>query len=263
MRNILLSVVVIAVLVGAGIGGTLATWSDSETSAGNTIETGSMDLVVNGADDAPWGTGVPQKVAIECMIPEKQFGPYEVELWNAGQCTETSSAYIHIKNAICENVPAKEGSGYVDPETGVISPEPELVAQYGGKVDCTEVPGVGRLGDNCCMASFITIWIYLDDGTLIYEGPIEPIVCEEIYLMELEPCQPRTIYLYFQLWQPSEEDFGLNYIPSPEELGLAPGDEGYDAALMEWMKFNDWPSAVTMKDKITFDMEFDLVLWDP
>ncbi len=254
MKSIVLSLVVVAVLVAAGVGGTLATWSDSETSIGNTIETGSVDLMVNGADDEPWGTGVPQKVAIECMIPEKMFGPFEVELWNAGQCTQPSSAYIHIKNAICEAVPAKEGSGYVDPITGVISPEPELVAQYGGKVDCTEVPGVGRIGDDCCMATFVNIWIYLEDGTLIYEGPIEPIVCQEIYLTDLVPCQPQMIFLYFQLQQPSEEDFGLNYIPNE-------GEDGYDA--MQYAKFNDWPSAALMKDKITFDMEFDLVLWDP
>jgi len=39
MKSIVLSVVVISALLVGGIGGTLATWSDSETSEDNYIET--------------------------------------------------------------------------------------------------------------------------------------------------------------------------------------------------------------------------------
>jgi len=269
MRNVLLSLVVFAVLVSGAVGGTLATWSDSETSLGNVIETGSLDLRVNNADDLPWGTGVPVKVNITCMIPCKVFGPYKVDLWNAGQCENASHAYIHVKNVTCSNVEAKEGSGYLNrtlnPD-GLRMPEPELVAQYGGKVDCTTVPGVGRIGENCTLDDYIYMWIMLDNTTTpkigttypnttcVYQGKMNASVCSEMYLFDLMPCTPRSIYLWFHLPQPSEEDFGLNYIPNP-------GQTGYDP--QEYTKFNDWPSWALMKDKISFDMEFDLWLEDP
>jgi predicted ribosomally synthesized peptide with SipW-like signal peptide len=271
MKSIFLSVVIICAIAISGIGGTLATWSDSETSMDNRIETGSVDLMVNYADDLPWGTGVPAKVQIDCMIPCKVYGPYPVDLWNAGQCTQPSAAFFHLKNMECSNIPAKEGSGYRCPETGVISPEPELVAQYGGKVNCVEVPGIGRTGDDCSMKSHVYIWIMLDDtvpeqdvdydeDVCAYQGKINPIICEEIYLFDLVPCQPRTIYLWFHLQQDSEEmyfgdDDFIN--PDPWEADLTP--EQY----MYWLKFNDWPSWAVMKDRADFDIEFDLWLYDP
>jgi predicted ribosomally synthesized peptide with SipW-like signal peptide len=265
MKNVLLSVVIVAVLLAGGLGGTFATWSDSETSMDNSIQTGSVDLLVNGYDDEPWGEGVPSKVAIDCMIPCKVYGPFEVELWNAGQCTQPSTAFIHIKNAECSNIPAKEGSGYEDPETGIISPEPELVAQYGGKVNCVTVDGIGRTGDDCSMRSHVYMWIMLDDtvpevgvtyteDVCAYQGKMLPAIGEEMELFELIPCQPKTIYLWFHLQQEPEELYGLNYFPNP-------GETGYNE--MEWLKFNDWPSWALMKDKIVFDMEFDLWLQDP
>jgi len=271
-RNLILAVVVIAALSIAGAGGVFATWSDSETSMGNIIETGSVDLKVNGADDAPWGAGVPSKVDIECMIPSKWYGPYEVELWHAGQCTVNSSAYIHFKDMCCSNVlpkvnPYPDGgsycwnmsygpdatTGYADPVTGDLKPEPELVAEYGGKVNCRTVPGVGVIGDGCSMKSSVEIMVTDEAGNMI----VEPVVIgalegEEIYLFDLEPCHARTIYLWFRLHQYTEEEFFLNIFPNPDEGGNE----------MEWAKFNDWPSAALMKDKLSFSMEFDLVLWD-
>jgi predicted ribosomally synthesized peptide with SipW-like signal peptide len=295
-RNLILAVVVVAALSLAGAGGVFATWSDSEVSFNNTIATGSLDLKVNGADDAPWGEGVPAKVTIECMIPQKFYGPYEIELWNAGQCQFPSHAYIHFKDMECSNVEPKvnpypdggsvcwymnygpdASTGYPDPSinnpySGDLKPEPELVAEYGGKVDCTMVPGVGVDGDDCSMGSGVRMMICNStdpedvlvnpEGTrlidLFYKWE-----CQEIWLFDLMPCQPRTIYLYFYLIQEPEEDFGLNLIKHPDELGIDPDDEDeYAAALLHWKKFNDWPSWRYMKDKITFDIEFDLWLED-
>ena len=110
-KNLILAVVVVAALSLAGASGVFATWSDSEVSLGNTIETGSLDLKVNGADDQRvladgtvlWGEGVPAKVKIECMVPGLLYGPYEVELWNAGQCQFPSKAFIHVKTLECGN----------------------------------------------------------------------------------------------------------------------------------------------------------------
>ena len=183
-KHIILAVVVVAALVVAGTSGVFATWSDSETSFDNTIATGSVDLKVNGADDEPWGTGVPTKFSIECMIPQKFYGPYEVELWNAGQCIFPSHAYLMVKRIECGNVlpkvnPFPEGGSYYwyenhgpdattgypappdDPNAGDLKPEPELVAEHGGKVNCFEVPGIGAEGDECSMGTHTEMIITL------------------------------------------------------------------------------------------------------
>jgi predicted ribosomally synthesized peptide with SipW-like signal peptide len=266
MKSIFLTVVVICALAIGGVGGTLATWSDSEVSLGNTITTGSVDLRVNGADDEPWGTGVPTKVDIECMVPCKMYGPFEVTLWNAGICEFPSRAYIHLKDACCFNAEPKEGTGYQCPETGDMKPEPELVAEFGGKVNCLIVDGIGEaVGDTCSMASHVRMWVVADDPTyvpidddpnplVVVEGKLGTLECEEFYLFDLEPCIERTIYLWFHLQQESEEDFGFDYIADP-------GEPGYNE--LYWIKFNDWPSWSMMRDKIQFSLEFDLLLEDP
>jgi predicted ribosomally synthesized peptide with SipW-like signal peptide len=299
-RNVILAVVVIAALSLAGAGGVFATWSDSEVSFNNTIETGSVDLKVNGADDLPYGTGVPVKVNVTCMIPLKYYGPYEIELWNAGQCNFSSHAYIHVKSLNCSNAlpkvntydpndPNSGGSlcwyenygqdattGYPDPSTGQsysgdLKPEPELVAEYGGKVDCVYVPGVGVDGDDCSMGSGVRMIItnstdvndvLVNPQGVSMQDELDKWVCNEIWLFDLMPCQPRTIYLWFYMTQDSEEDFGYNFFKTPQELGLDPGSEVGKQAQLRHDKFNDWPSWRYMKDKVTLDIEFDLWLED-
>jgi len=301
MKSIFLSIIVISALVIAALGGTFATWSDSETSAGNYIETGSLDLKVNGADDAPWGEGVPIKVGVTCVVPDVVYGPYEVELWNAGQCTYDSQAFLHVKRVQCYNVepkvnpypdggsaywPAGESTGYEDPDTGIgdyvpapslLKPEPELVAEYGGKVDCTTVVGIGPEGDDCSMGSH-TVMIITDtdtdpytadpDRTIMISDELGKWLCKEIYLFDLAPCQPETIYIWFYVKQDREEDWARDYIPDPyfdtvPDLAgnnFLANDPDYAAKLLHWEKFNDWPSNALMKDKVEFDVEFDLVL---
>ena len=285
-KSLILAVVVVVALVVAGTGGVFATWSDSEVSEDNIIRTGSLDLKVNGADDAPWGDGVPTKVAIDCMIPDRMYGPFEVELWNAGICDTPSATFIHFKDYFCFNIepkdnpypdggsecwPAGETTGYPDPTvdlpySGDLKPEPELVAEYGGKVDCTWVDGIGgAMGDNCSMLAAVTVYVFDEDGTLLI-GPelLGDVYCQEIYLFHLNPCEPRTIYLWFSLYQFTEEDFGANYFLTPEELGIDPATHPneYEAAYMHWLKFNDWPSWAYMRDAVSFRLEFDILL-DP
>lgn len=291
-RNIILAVVVVVALTIAGVGGVFATWADSEISHDNIIRTGSLDLKVNGADDEPWGTGVPLLVDIECMIPDKYYGPYKIELWNAGQCQFASHAYLHLKSYNCSNIEPKinpypkGGSAYWapnattgypapddDPNAGQLKPEPELVAEHGGKVNCVTVPGIGAVGDECSMGSHI--WMYVT-GTvdapltpnvdIIYASTFEKWLCKEIYLFDLMPCVSKTIYLWFYMEQESEELWGYDLInpdPGDKEFPDQTTDPiGYAAAMLHWQKFNDWPSWALMKDQVVFDLEFDLWLED-
>jgi predicted ribosomally synthesized peptide with SipW-like signal peptide len=284
-KSIILAVVGVVALVVAGTSGVFATWSDSEVSENNIIRTGSLDLKVNGADDLRvdadgtvlWGQGVPSKVDIECMVPCNWYGPFEVELWNSGQCEFVPEAFIHFKDYYCFNIPPKVnpypdgGSRYWPPDTstgypclvtGDLKPEPELVAEFGGKVDCTYVDGVGGpLGDGCSMMAAVEV-IVTDEEYNIIIGPqrLGELYCQELYLFPLPPCEARTIYLFFKLYQFTEEDFNFNYFLHPDEQELEPGTPAYEAAYMHWLKFNDWPSWAYMKDAVSFSMEFDLWL---
>jgi predicted ribosomally synthesized peptide with SipW-like signal peptide len=278
-KSIILAVVVVVALVVAGTSGVFATWSDSEVSEGNFIATGALDLKVNGADDAPWGEGVPTKVFIDCMIPGIWYYGGEVELWNAGICEFPSEAFIHFKDYFCFNVepkvnpypdggsmywPEGETTGYVCPVTGDLKPEPELVAEFGGKVDCTEVPGVGGpLGDTCSMMSAVEVMVFDEAGNLLI-GPalLGDLYCHEIFLFDLWPCEARSIELWFRLYQYPEEAFGHNFFLHPDELQIDPVEfpREYEAALHHWIKFNDWPSYAYMRDAVSFSMEFDVLL---
>jgi predicted ribosomally synthesized peptide with SipW-like signal peptide len=285
-KSIILAVVVVVALVVAGTSGVFATWSDSETSQFNYISTGSLDLKVNGADDLPYGTGVPSKVFIECMTPCHWYYGGEAELWHAGQCDTPALAYIHFMDYWCFNIlpkvnpedpadggsdfwPRGETTGYVCPETGALKPEPELVAEFGGWVDSVYVEGLQRaVGDTCSMAAAVECWVVDEAGnTLIPPTLMQDLYCREIPLFELKPCEPRMIYLYFKLHQFSEEDFfgEADFILDPWDADFPDPEvdpRGYEAAYMHWLKFNDWPSWAYMRDAVSFNMEFDILL-DP
>lgn len=103
-KLLLIGLVLVGSLVVVGMGGTLATWSDSETSYGNYIETGSVDLLVAkcdsdwanpGAfkDDTPWGVGLDPCFDAS-LAPGRNYTCYSL-LWNAG-CVD-AKAYLNIK----------------------------------------------------------------------------------------------------------------------------------------------------------------------
>jgi predicted ribosomally synthesized peptide with SipW-like signal peptide len=109
-KVLLVSLVLLGSLVLGGMGGTLATWSDSETSQGNYIETGSVDLLVAkcdidwanpGAfkDDQPWGVGL-DPCFDAWLVPERNYTCCSL-LWNAG-CVD-AKAYLHIKTVSDSN----------------------------------------------------------------------------------------------------------------------------------------------------------------
>ena len=112
MKTTLLITLALLVVVSVAVslaGGTFATWSDSETSEGNYIETGSIDLLVAkcdadwqnpGAfkDDLPYGVGLDP--CFDTSLAPGTYTRYSL-LWNAG-CID-AEAYLHIKNVSDSN----------------------------------------------------------------------------------------------------------------------------------------------------------------
>ena len=106
---IALAVVVVVSVAVSLVGGTFATWSDSETSHGNRIETGSLDLLVAKCDadwqnpgvfkdDLPYGLGLDPY--FDTSLLPGTYTRYSL-LWNAG-CVD-AEAYLHIKNVSDSN----------------------------------------------------------------------------------------------------------------------------------------------------------------
>jgi len=130
----------VLVLIGVAlpmVGGTMATWSDSETMMGNYIETGCLDLKVNTADDEPWGGGLEPCFNIPELELERTY-PCYLLLWNAGDVDGV--AYLHIKNVADNELSANtimdvwyDDDG--DPETPLVLVESDPIAD----LDCEEI----------------------------------------------------------------------------------------------------------------------------
>jgi len=147
MKLLAISLLVIGTLVIAGIGGTLATWSDSETSAGNYIETGSVDLLVAKCDDdwqnpgpfkddQPWGTGLDP--CFDTSLMPGNYTCYSL-LWNAG-CVD-AEASLRINNVSDVNGPSTYTTMSIwydydgDPTTSPLLVASDTIAS----LDCTEI----------------------------------------------------------------------------------------------------------------------------
>jgi hypothetical protein len=91
MKNILMSVVVITTLVGAGIGGTFAGFVDTEVSEGNFVQAGISDLLVNGKND-PIGPKLRFVHAAPCKSVD-----FWVDVYNWGEC-QGGDLYLHFKD---------------------------------------------------------------------------------------------------------------------------------------------------------------------
>ena len=192
MKNIFLSVVVVATLVAAGVGGTLADFSDIEMSEDNFFSTGSLDLAVSDYTGMEYnGTNVPaiyeQSDAWPCCDKSRFF-----DLENHGQGAQIEpNVYVHFKNFDCYWVQPKDMSVIWVDDTGAVvaapanAPgpgqpqgtlpdypkpltEPEYVAECGGlageDVDGNPVivPGVGLCyGETCELPRHIKVlaWI--------------------------------------------------------------------------------------------------------
>ena len=187
MKNIFLSVVVVGALVAAGIGGTLADFSDIEISEDNYFGTGALDLVVSNAQGTEYPDDAPTFYMISDALPCCDKSVF-LDLHNYGQGWQVNPyAYLHIKNLDCGWVMPKKpyawlaadgskttapttlpsegdfGTGYPRPVT-----EPEYVAEMGGVAGELEdgtavtVVGMGEYGENCEVSHHVgVIGIYV------------------------------------------------------------------------------------------------------
>jgi predicted ribosomally synthesized peptide with SipW-like signal peptide len=267
--------VVVCALAVAGLGGTLAGWSDTEESYDNYISTGSLDLKVEGKDDRPWGTGINQTVSLVDIVP-CNYHKVDVTVENHGQAIDEFSNNmsapfsVRFKDPVCSNVDPTCGTGIEWPAgSGLMKPEPELVAEYGGvlaqvniigtgvvangnwgpasfgyNTDFDTIPAVnatGRKHDTACSLRSVidcTIWFGPSAGSQsIVWGPLPltDLFADEIYIGELPQCgEDYLVSFEFHAFNIDDDDW--------------PGRE----------QFSDWQTNAYMKDRIDFNIEFIL-----
>ena len=252
MRNIFLSVVVVSALVIAGVGGTLAGFSDTEMSENNYFEVGSLDLKVSKGTDVGYNDGdfYPPHEGIGPLIMQTPIWPCQSSDWNfdihnvGDPEGKLAYCYIHFKDFVCyEVLTTKVPDG---------RPEPEDVSELGGWLANQVLPGIGEIGADCTLDNYIEVAIYFDvdrDGTPelilgddtwadpLYLGELE---CFWIYLDQIEVCEG-----------PVYGKISLHISNIPED------DFGYDI-FADDMPFDHWPTNALMNDGVNFTVEWAL-----
>jgi len=290
MKNIFLSVVVVATLVAAGVGGTLADFSDIEVSEDNYFKTGSLDLTVSDyAMNEYNGDEVPAFIQYEGAWPCSDKS-YFIDLENWGQGTQYKPyAYIHFKNVVCcwvypkllymwvneagEEVEAPappagydewfegmQGTSFPKPVT-----EPEYVAEYGGiageKADGTlvVVDGIGSFGEGCELKEHIGVMIEVA-GPWPHENKPEPSLdldWTEVFNGKLDVLECQEIEL-MQLENCNGMWVHIVFHlqePAEEDFGF----NYFDETIKSEAKWNDWVTNAMQKDGVHFDMAFELL----
>ena len=250
MKSMIITVIIIGTLALAGIGGTMADFSDSEEELDDVLQAGSLDLLVNGKNDR-----AILPFVVKGMVPEKSYHKMK-KVKNIG--TIDGHLYIHIKNVECVEANMKDinGDGKIN---ALDKPEPEIVAEQGGQVGQKIVPG---LGERCDMQDHIWVRILtgpvaqikwldlrplydLDGDGYVHLNEIE---CKQVYLGELPACGVEYgIEFGFVLRNVPEEYWGLDIFNQndPHEV-----------------KWNWWPTNCYQGDKVTFDVLFELLQTD-
>ena len=182
MKNILLSVVVVAALVAAGVGGTLADFSDIEISEDNYFSTGALDLVVSNNLGVEYPDDAPKFYMITDALPCCDKSVF-LDLHNYGQGFQADPyAYLHIKNLDCGWVMPKKPYAWLDADDKKVDPpdplpstgdfgtgyprpvtEPEFVAECGGVAGelangtAVTVVGMGEYGETCEVSKHVGV----------------------------------------------------------------------------------------------------------
>jgi len=136
VKNILLSVAVIASLIASGVGGTFAGFIDTEVSENNFLQAGISDLLVNGSNTP--GAKIEFTHAAPCKSVD-----FWVDLYSRSEC-QGGDVYMHVKDveSIEDGIKDGEvwnGTNYVVHPGGPVgagfaSSEPELWAEEGNGV---------------------------------------------------------------------------------------------------------------------------------
>jgi hypothetical protein len=261
-KSIILTVVAITALAIAGLGGVFADYSDIETSHGNYLETGSLDLKVSYAGLEWEDPLVPVLVNASNIMPECYDKSFHFDLHNVGNYSQGSGwAYIHIKNVVCSDTGSKT--------------EPERAAELGTTPigedkDGNPVyanPPLGRnFGENCTLSHWIDFalrvgpgkngpWTSVNLSALDENGDgnikLNEVECTEIFLGDMTAYglgnlgSGVTLYVVVDLML---EDI-------PEE---ALGYDLFDESIPSEAKWNCWPTNALQDDIVTFDIACEL-----
>jgi hypothetical protein len=294
MKNVLLSVIVVAVLIAGGLSGTMADFSDIEISEDNYFNIGSLDLVVSDQAGTEYnGDTVPAFVQYEGAWPCSDKS-YFIDLHNYGQGTQyIPYAYLHFKNVECHWVypkllyrwvnldgttataPVKPGGGdwmEGDQGTGYPKPvtEPEFVAEYGGLAGeladgtLVEVEGIGSYGEDCQLADWVGVVIEVSnlswphdempDSGLTIPGGYTQVFNGMLADLECNPKLLKQIPNCNGIWV--HIVFHLQE-PAEEDFEDENGDplDYFPGTTSPW---NDWVTNALQKDGVSFDMAFEL-----
>jgi predicted ribosomally synthesized peptide with SipW-like signal peptide len=266
MRNVFLSVVVVTALVIAGVGGTLAGFSDTERSLDNYFEVGNMDLKVSVDDsgneyndgayiDEDGNEGIPPIVDCSLMWPcDSKDRVFDLHNLSDNSLPEEAGyAYMRIKDVECYEVYTTKFPDF--------RPEPEDVAELGGILANVETPPMGPWGQNCSLADFVEIYINYDDGAMVIGSnnwlkPWDELVYLSdiagdpglwVYLGRIPGCTTKYGNISTHIGNWSEEEWNERF-PDAQVPDLFEDDK----------PFNDWLTNLFMNDGVTFTIEFAL-----
>jgi len=289
MKKVLVSLLMIAAVTGL-MGSSLADFSDIESSQDNYFATGSLDLLVSDELGNLWeDPDVPVIYTTVDAWPECPDPKTEVfDLTNIGQGDQFMPyAYLHLKNIECSGiiktepeVAAETGNhpiGELEDGTYIYAAEdPTMPAENGN------LPILGEFGENCELSKHVDITIYTTnmstDGTaggaydwvelpltqydLDQNGivKIDEIFCNQVELGQMaNEDDPDTMELYensifikleLNLQDVDEDDLvAAGIIPA----GL------FDENIPAEAKWDHWPTNALMKDKLEFDLSFELL----
>lgn len=172
-KKILISLSIIGAIAAIVIGGTIAYFSDVETSTGNIFSAATLNLKVGDYDPTTWGFEIQD-------IKPGDNGSQEVLLQNTGSI----DGYLHITFA-----------NLVNDENGCVEPE------YTDEPSCDDNT-IGELAEN------LDVLVYLDDGndafglgtdTLIYQGKAKGILQGDIFNYLLASSASKDFRLEWEL----------------------------------------------------------------
>jgi len=241
MNKILISLSTIAVVAAIAVGGTVAYFSDTETSVGNTFTAGTLDLKVDGADDV-----LPMAWSSDNMEPGTTYNAGTVEVRNSGSISGKVTLMV---------------SNVVSNENGELEPELSwsgIGSRYGRDLPDTEVDptgydnntGYGELWDQMNLKFYVD---QNDNGVMEWYEPV--------------------------IWSGMALDM-TSYYSIPVNTNLFPADHGFDETLdagesfkigllvtffndtsspmSSQPQFNGLNNNMTMSDDAKFDVVFGL-----